>query len=108
MTNLFDDQNLVCSECGNDFLFSERDQEFFAQKGYSQPKRCPSCRAKRNAGGDSRGGNGMRRGPRSGGFASKPRTEVICSACGTQTTVPFEPRSGEPVYCSACYKSRKG
>jgi CxxC-x17-CxxC domain-containing protein len=32
-----------------------------------------------------------------------PRFEVECSACGTKTTVPFEPTNGRPVYCRPCY-----
>lgn len=28
--------------------------------------------------------------------------EVVCSACGTPTKVPFEPEPGRPVYCKDC------
>ncbi|MCA9364004.1 type IV secretion system DNA-binding domain-containing protein, partial [Candidatus Kaiserbacteria bacterium] len=35
---------------------------------------------------------------------NKERFEVNCSMCGTETTVPFEPRKGKPVYCVDCYK----
>ena len=34
-------------------------------------------------------------------------TSVICSGCGQQTTVPFEPRGDRPVYCQNCFQSRK-
>jgi CxxC-x17-CxxC domain-containing protein len=27
---------------------------------------------------------------------------IICSACGKETTVPFEPQPGRPVYCRDC------
>jgi CxxC-x17-CxxC domain-containing protein len=33
---------------------------------------------------------------------------VICSGCGQQTTVPFEPRGDRPVYCRDCYNAQKG
>jgi CxxC-x17-CxxC domain-containing protein len=32
---------------------------------------------------------------------------VICSGCGQQTTVPFEPRGDRPVYCQNCFQARK-
>ena len=35
---------LKCVDCGNDFEFTERDQEFFQQKGFTPPKRCKPCR----------------------------------------------------------------
>ena len=34
-------------------------------------------------------------------------TEVTCAECGQQTTVPFVPRNGNPVYCSMCYDKVK-
>lgn len=39
--------DLKCADCGNDFYFTERDQEFYRTKGFSQPKRCFQCRQKR-------------------------------------------------------------
>ena len=30
--------------CGSDFYFTERDQEFYKDKGYTPPKRCKPCR----------------------------------------------------------------
>ena len=29
---------------------------------------------------------------------------ITCSACGKQTTVPFEPRGDRPVYCPDCFR----
>ncbi|MBT6469458.1 MAG: hypothetical protein HOK63_07445 [Thaumarchaeota archaeon] len=34
-------------------------------------------------------------------------TEVTCSDCGNQCTVPFVPRSNKPVYCSDCFRQNK-
>ncbi len=42
-----DDKVLVCSDCGNEFLFTKRDQDFYAEKGFTPPKRCPKDRALR-------------------------------------------------------------
>lgn len=35
--------------------------------------------------------------------SGKMNYDVSCSSCGKETTVPFEPRAGRPVYCSDCY-----
>ncbi|MGB8780919.1 MAG: CxxC-x17-CxxC domain-containing protein [Candidatus Bathyarchaeia archaeon] len=29
--------------------------------------------------------------------------EVICTDCGSATTLPFEPTVGKPVYCRTCF-----
>ena len=47
-----EDKNLTCVECNTSFVYSADDQQFHASKGYTEPKRCPSCRsARRNSGG---------------------------------------------------------
>lgn len=99
----FEDQQLQCGDCGQDFTFSAEDQEFYQQKGYSTPKRCPVCRANRKQN-DSRRGGGGRGHQRHGGGYDRPQYRVICSGCGVETTVPFEPKSDRPVYCSDCYR----
>ena len=94
-----DDKQLTCSDCGQDFTFSSEDQAFFQERGYSIPKRCKPCRqAKKNDQGG--GGGGYQRSESQG-------TAVQCSACGKQTTVPFEPRGDRPVYCQDCFNARK-
>lgn len=37
-----------------------------------------------------------------------PRTmyPAVCSSCGAETTVPFEPISGKPVQCRACFQPK--
>jgi CxxC-x17-CxxC domain-containing protein len=34
-------------------------------------------------------------------------TQTSCSACGKDTTVPFKPTQGRPVFCKECFQSRK-
>ena len=35
------DKSIKCSDCGSDFTFSVSEQEFFAEKGYTNdPQRC--------------------------------------------------------------------
>jgi hypothetical protein len=43
----FRDQILDCIECGRNFIFTKGEQQYFASKGLSTPKRCPECRLKR-------------------------------------------------------------
>jgi len=103
-----EDQHLQCSDCGQSFTFTSEDQEFFRDRGYSAPKRCKACRAaKKNE--QSGGGGGGYGGGGGGGYqrSATQETSVICSGCGQQTTVPFEPRGDRPVYCQTCFQSRK-
>jgi CxxC-x17-CxxC domain-containing protein len=96
----FQDKSLTCADCGATFTFTAQEQEFFQSKGYTnEPKRCPTCREARKA---ERGGGG------SGGYRAKRQMyPAVCAQCGKDTEVPFEPRSGRPVYCSDCYSKVK-
>jgi CxxC-x17-CxxC domain-containing protein len=95
----FVDKMLVCRDCGNEFIFSAGEQEFYQQKGLlNEPGRCPSCRAARKA---EREGGSM------GSFDARPRREMhpaVCAECGAETLVPFLPRGDKPVYCSPCFE----
>jgi len=44
-----EDKTLTCIDCGEDFIFNVGEQEFFEEKGFSEPKRCKDCREKRKA-----------------------------------------------------------
>jgi CxxC-x17-CxxC domain-containing protein len=44
----YTDKTLTCVECKTPFVFSARDQEFHASKGFTnEPKRCANCRQAR-------------------------------------------------------------
>ena len=43
------DKTLTCRDCGTQFIFTEGEQDFYGQKGYSDPMRCPDCRAAKKA-----------------------------------------------------------
>lgn len=45
----FQNRELQCVECGQNFEFSADDQEFYSGRGFSEPKRCPRCRAAKKA-----------------------------------------------------------
>jgi len=39
------DKTIVCKDCGKEFTFTVRDQEFYKEKGFdNEPKRCKECR----------------------------------------------------------------
>jgi CxxC-x17-CxxC domain-containing protein len=97
---MFNDKVLNCKECDKDFEFTVSEQEFFAQKGFTnEPGRCPECRAARKAKNGNQGGGG------GGGFSRGPREmfPAVCATCGKETTVPFRPSGDKPVYCRECY-----
>jgi CxxC-x17-CxxC domain-containing protein len=50
------DKTLTCGDCGMEFIFNEREQAFYAEKGFSEPRRCPSCRQSRKAARATEGG----------------------------------------------------
>ncbi|MDP2660147.1 MAG: zinc-ribbon domain containing protein, partial [Dehalococcoidia bacterium] len=80
------------------FAFTASEQEFFAQKGYTnEPGRCPDCRAARKV-------------ERPGGFNGRRDREMFpatCGRCGKATQVPFQPRNDRPVYCPECYSAQR-
>ena len=39
--------------------------------------------------------------------ASGFETHAVCSQCGKETTVPFKPTQGRPVFCKDCFKQRR-
>jgi CxxC-x17-CxxC domain-containing protein len=44
---------MTCRDCGKQFTFTAGEQEFYAQRGFSEPQRCAECRQARKAGRDS-------------------------------------------------------
>lgn len=96
------DKTIVCVDCGAQFTFTAGEQEFYAQKGFSNaPTRCPSCRAARKASREGGGGYGAR----SGG--ERQMYPAVCAQCGKQTEVPFQPSGDRPVYCSDCFQAQR-
>lgn len=42
------DKTLNCKDCGVEFIFSEGEQAFYVEKGFTnEPLRCPDCRRAR-------------------------------------------------------------
>lgn len=130
------DRTLTCRDCGQEFVFTGGEQDFYTQRGFSEPQRCPECRQARKtqrgatgasggygggSGGSSYGGNsgggyggGSSYGGNSGGGyddgaprAPRQLFAATCSECGQATEVPFSPTPGKPVYCRDCFQNRK-
>jgi CxxC-x17-CxxC domain-containing protein len=84
----FRDKTLTCRDCSKPFTWTAGEQHFFrAKELINIPARCPQCRSLRKA---------------KLGLPDRAQTDVTCAECGQQTTVPFVPRNGNPVYCSSC------
>jgi CxxC-x17-CxxC domain-containing protein len=95
----YHDKVLKCADCGAEFVFTAGEQMFFADKGFkNEPKRCKACKGTRAQG----NGNG------SGSVsAQRVETKTVCSQCGKETTVPFKPTQGRPVFCRECFQMRR-
>jgi CxxC-x17-CxxC domain-containing protein len=110
------DQVITCTDCGQEFVFTESEQAFYADRGFTTPRRCAACRAaKKAARGDSGGGSysgggsSYGSGGGYGGGGSRGPREMFtatCSSCGNVASVPFRPSGAKPVYCSDCFSRR--
>lgn len=94
---MYEDKTLVCKDCGENFIFTSGEQEFYASKGFeNEPTRCSGCRGLRKS--QSRDLSQKR---------SREMYDAVCAECGNETQVPFKPRLEKPVYCSDCFSSHK-
>ncbi len=92
------DKTLTCRDCGAEFVFTAAEQEFFAEKGFTnEPGRCPECRAARKQ---------QNNGGRSGGYQQREMHDATCASCGAQTQVPFLPSQDRTVYCRDCFSQQ--
>jgi CxxC-x17-CxxC domain-containing protein len=104
------DKTLTCVDCNQEFAFTASEQQFYADRQFSEPRRCPGCRASRKASrGGSGGGGGYSSGGGGGGYDRGPREmfSATCSSCGREAQVPFRPSGAKPVYCSDCFSSQR-
>lgn len=89
---MYEDKTLRCKDCGEDFVFTAGEQEFYAERGFeNEPQRCKACRDSRKA---SRNAN-------------RELFTTVCAQCGKEAKVPFQPSNDRPVYCSECYAAMK-
>ena len=100
----FVDRILRCSDCGSDFIFTAGEQLFFFDRQFkNDPKRCKLCKAKRaGLGRTAEGVAAAAALP-----LSRTETRTQCSECGVETTVPFRPTQGRPVFCRSCFQMKR-
>ncbi|CAN5206461.1 hypothetical protein BH11PAT1_BH11PAT1_5950 [soil metagenome] len=85
----------VCSTCGKECVVP------FVPTG-NKPVLCSNCFEK------TRDRNNDRSTPRDTqrSFSpDRPMYDAICDTCGNSCKIPFQPRTGKPVYCSNCFDS---
>ncbi len=95
---VYQDRELTCADCGTSFTFSADDQQYHAEKGYTnEPRRCSACRDVRRSERRQGGGSGL-----DGGYPRQMHP-IVCAQCGKDAEVPFRPTGERPVYCNDCY-----
>jgi CxxC-x17-CxxC domain-containing protein len=89
---VFEDETLVCKDCGNEFVFTAGEKKFYQEKGFmNKPKSCKACRdAKKN-----------------GDRPARQYFETTCAQCGGVARIPFQPSNDRPVYCQACFEASR-
>jgi CxxC-x17-CxxC domain-containing protein len=45
--------------------------------------------------------------PGNGHHYTRVETRATCSQCGKETTVPFRPTQGRPIFCRECFTQKK-
>ena len=89
---MYEDKTLKCKDCGNEFVFTAGEQEFYAEKGFqNEPQRCKACR-------DAR---------KNGAKGAREMFAAVCADCGGEAKITFQPSTDRPVYCSACFEARR-
>jgi len=68
---------LICRQCGNEFILTKAEQEFYELKGFNLPSRCKECRSSKQA------------------RVQSP----VCSQCGAQLD------KGKSIYCANCMQT---
>ncbi|QQG49993.1 MAG: zinc-ribbon domain-containing protein [Candidatus Berkelbacteria bacterium] len=89
MEQEYQDKSLKCKDCGEEFIWTAGEQEFFFSRGFkNKPARCKECRKKNR---------------------QKVETEyfrVTCSVCRQVGDVLFKPANPEAkVYCKNCFET---
>jgi len=92
----------VCMECNSNFLINEREQEFFAMRNLSLPKRCKPCRDNRKQQIRVETAESPEN-TDTGAILS----EIYCDNCGKDAKVPFKPQPNRKAYCKVCWNGIK-
>src|SRR3954453_13867554 len=94
----FEDRSILCIDCNKDFIWTVGEQVFFRDKQLQNPpKRCKECKQAKNA------RLAAITAAQASGVKQRVEVSVNCARCDAQTTVPFYPSQGRPVYCRSCF-----
>lgn len=94
----FEDKQITCIDCGQEFTWTGGEQLFFRDKGLKNPpKRCRNCKQAKNE------RIAIINNMQDTGVKQRIEVTVACARCGNKTTVPFYPSQGRPVFCRSCY-----
>jgi CxxC-x17-CxxC domain-containing protein len=92
------DVGILCIDCGQEFIWTSGEQVFFRDKGLQNPpKRCKGCKLAKNE------RLAAITNAQNAGLKQRIEVTVNCAKCDNQTTVPFYPSQGRPVYCRSCF-----
>lgn len=98
----FQDRVIRCIDCDEAFIWTAGEQLFFHDKGLQNPpKRCKPCKQAKNE------RLAAIAAAQESGVRQRIEVAVNCAQCGRQTTVPFYPSQGRPVYCRACFLANR-
>jgi CxxC-x17-CxxC domain-containing protein len=99
----FPDRKIHCVDCNEDFIWTGGEQMFFHDKGLkNEPKRCKPCKQAKNE------RLAAITAAQTSGVRQRVEVSVNCAQCGQQTTVPFYPSQGRPVFCRSCFLANRG
>lgn len=94
----FQDTEIRCIDCGEDFVWSAGEQLFFRDKNLKNPpKRCKACKKAKNE------RLAAITAAQNAGIKQRIEVAVHCARCNAYTTVPFYPSQGRPVLCRSCF-----
>src|SRR5690348_17845638 len=76
------DTTLTCRDCGQAFTFTAGEQDFYASRGFSEPSRCPDCRAANKAHRDANPSHGSSDyGSYGAGRGQREMFSATCASC---------------------------
>lgn len=90
METAFEDKALKCKDCGNEFIWTAGEQEFFASRGFkNKPARCKDCRQKNRE------------------KVEAEYFKITCSSCGETGEALFKPADeSATIYCRKCFEEK--
>jgi CxxC-x17-CxxC domain-containing protein len=95
------DKDILCIDCGEYFVWSSGEQQFFHDKGLTNPpKRCKGCKQAKNE------RLAAITAAQAAGVKQRIEVAVHCASCNAYTTVPFYPSQGRPVFCRSCFLAK--